>query len=623
MGVPTALKGKETFAYQTHGGCVPSAPAPKWPPGFRLRRASPILSTGFPSSAVKTFARLLPAALLAIAAPALSQPATPVPPPANSDLLILKPGELPEYDSLRLQGGEVMPIGERFLPTLPTLSEDLITSSIVFPEVPATERFARLSLNDVVNLALDNNFTLQNSSRNVRIARSSTTGAEANFIPFVDLVSTARMDYAEDNNVTVTETPTEAELLADPLATGTSRSNGTDETRTNTSSAGIESGVNLPTGGRITANANTDRTFTKTESRPDDPTNSENYNSRGEVRFIQPLLRGGGTDVGTAELRRSRLREMDSIIGDQIQRRDVVLNVIRAYFQLLQTARQLQVSREALRERLRFLDDTRVKYSVGRVDESEILRAEIQYLSEMETAVGRRQQLDTGREELLLLLGLPLETPISFVDITDTLALRGRVEIPAVGEAVAEALSNRLELMRQDISISLGEIDHRVARNDLLPTLDIDAGYRRLDSGERLSDASGYEDWGWDAGLAFRLPLINIQRREAAKRSALSLENTRTNRIVAERDLTQAVYAAHRGVLATETQLTILKKNVEQARKTLQLINGRFEVGFSTVTEVRLAQDDLFQSETRFSNTLLNYQLQVAQLYVALGRSLY
>jgi outer membrane protein TolC len=68
--------------------------------------------------------------------------------------------------------------------------------------------------------------------------------------------------------------------------------------------------------------------------------------------------------------------------------------------------------------------------------------------------------------------------------------------------------------------------------------------------------------------------------------------------------------------------LTLLKKNVEQARRSLELINGKFEVGFATVTEVRLAQDDLFNAETRYSDAILNYQIQVARLYVALGRPL-
>ena len=80
---------------------------------------------------------------------------------------------------------------------------------------------------------------------------------------------------------------------------------------------------------------------------------------------------------------------------------------------------------------------------------------------------------------------------------------------------------------------------------------------------------------------------------------------------------------AHRSVLTTEANLTLLRKTVDQARRNLELINGSLEVGFSTITEVRLAQDDLFSAETRYNNALLNYQVALAELYVALGLPLY
>lgn len=580
---------------------------------------------------------------LLLAAPVAAQPAdaTDPAPLATRDLspgqmapgMIVTPGELPDYDALRLQGDST-DLGDIFLTTLPTFDDDVLTSNIVFPEVPVDSPYAQLGLAEVVQLALEGNFGLENSQRGILIARSSTRSAEANFIPFVDLVgdSTFRKTTTVDATRTIAVTEYEFVERRDPV-TGvvtrervevpTTRQIPTIVEDSNwRSTAGVESGVVLPTGGRVTLNATEGYTSTR-RSDGGGVVEDFGYDADANIRYIQPLLRGGGFDVATADLRRSRISEMDRLLGHRLSERDVVLDVISTYFQLLQTARQLQVSRDAIRERLRFLDETVVKYNVGRVDESEILRAEIQYLSELETAIGRRRTLDDTRESLLLLLGLPLDTPISFIDITDELAAMGRVDIPAPNLAIEEALANRLELMRADLSLALSRIDLRLAQNDVLPDLGVSGGYGRFDSGRRFPEAQGFENSSWDVGIAGRLPLVNIQRRESLRRSTLSLQNSETDRLRLERDLIRGVLTAHRGVLTTEAQLTILSKNVEQARKTLQLINGRFEVGFATVTEVRLAQDDLFQSETRYANTLLNYQLQLARLYVALGRKLY
>jgi outer membrane protein TolC len=313
---------------------------------------------------------------------------------------------------------------------------------------------------------------------------------------------------------------------------------------------------------------------------------------------------------------------MNRILADKLTERDVVLSVINGYFRLLQSARELRVSADAIAERQRFLEETKLKYEVGRVDESEILRAETSYLGELETAINRRRQLDEQREQLLLLLGLPLETPVSFIDITDYLAERGRVDIPSDLDVINEAREQRIELMQQDLSVALAEIDYQIQRNAVLPDLSIDGGYGRSDAADQIDSAFGYTDSAWDVGLALRVPLVNIQRREAARRARLTLDSELTNREQRERNITQEALNSRRNVLAAEAQLAVLIRNVERSRKSLELINGRFEVGFASITEVRLAQDDLFQSQTRYSNTLLNYQIALARLYVALGRPL-
>lgn len=520
----------------------------------------------------------------------------------NDGLILIAPGEIPDYDTLRFTEGEETTLGEVFLATIPVDVSDVVTTSVVFADVPESEEFALLTLEDLIDIAMIYNFRLEASRRNVEIARSSVRSAEAPFIPFVDLVGGSRMSQTNTNR-------------------SYDDGGALRQTTTWRHTAGVESGVQLPSGGRVALDANAVRTDTTRRGRfrTED---ERGYASSADIRFIQPLLRGGGMDVGTAALRSSRINEMSRLLQDKLTERDVAQSIISSYFSLLQRARELQVSAEAIRERLRFVEETRIRYDIGRVDESEILRAETSYLSELERAIGRRRALDDQRENLLILLGLPLSTPISLIDITEDLTQRGRVDVPGERDVVSEALSQRLELMQSDLTIALAEIDLQVDRNALLPQLDFDAGYGRNDIGASYDTAFGWRDSGWDAGLALRVPLVNIQRREAAKRSRLTLEQRRSDRVSFERDLTQEVLNNRRQVLTTEAQLMVLSRNVERARKSLELINGRFEVGYASITEVRLAQDELFEAETRYSNTLLNYQIAIARLYVAMGRPL-
>lgn len=517
---------------------------------------------------------------------------------------------LPDYDTLRYQAGLPVEFQTRYLELVPVADDDVLTTAIVFPDVPRDASYAVMTLRRLMDRAMEENFNLQNSRRSVLIARSQTVAARAPFIPFLDLVGESNV--AETKNANATYVNPETGMVEDT----------TRRERVYTNRGGVETGVNLPTGGSLRGNTGMTRTDTRTTDDSGVLVDETGYSSAADIQFLQPLLRGAGPDVARAGLRRARIRELDSVLADRIRQRDVAFSVISTYFSILQAARRLKVSQDALQIRAQFLEETRVRFNVGRVDESEILRAEINYLNELQRAVERRRQLDEAREDMLILLGLPLDTPISFLDITDELASRGRVEIPAADYALTESLDQRPELMRADLSVSLAEIDRTVARNDLLPDLNLNASYNRNDAANDIYEATGMENERWQAGAGIRVPLVNIQRRESARQASISLESVRTDRLARERDLTAEVLTARRNVLSTEAQLTILSKSVEQARKSLDLINGRFEVGFATVTEVRLAQDDLFDAETNYSNALLNYQIDVARLYVALGRPL-
>lgn len=539
----------------------------------------------------------------------------PIPPaaPAEADFIsrleqLARENRLPDYEDLRLPAANAVPIESYYIRSMPLMDDDRFTTDVVFAQVPDDAKYARLALKDLLDVAHANNFDLANSRRGVQISMSDVRGAEAFFKPFVDLVADARASQTVNRDIN-----------------GAPEESDRTEAENYSVGAGIEATQNLATGGAFTATLDENRSEDNFRRKPADWTESTAYDADFDVRFIQPLLRGSGlltgegTNIGTASLRQARLNELSSILDDKLTQRDVELGVITRYFQILQVHRQLLVSREAIRERERFLTETRIKYDVGRVAESEILRAQIQFLSEVETAISRIQDLDDAREDLLVILGLPLDTPISLVDITPGLIDRGRLEIPAASDAVQQALDSRMELMQSDIAVSLSEISEEVAHNDVLPELDVDAGYSRFDADDSLGQANSFDNDTIDGGISLRVPLQNIQRREAARRATLRKEQRRTDRESLERTLRQEVLQAHRNVLTTEARLTVLRKQVEQARRNLELINASFDVGFESITEVRLAQDDLFDAETSYSNAVLGYQASLARLYVAMG----
>ncbi len=457
-----------------------------------------------------------------------------------------------------------------------------------------TQRLAsyeNLSLRQCTEIALEKNFGLLNSRRDLLISQSSYREAEAEFIPFVTLESEAGV--GKDRTKTL---------------------DGRVETHRNYEKGSVSVLQKFPTGGSISAYVESNRS--KIEDR--------SYTNEASLSLMQPLLRDGGLRRGLANLRASRLALVNRRITDALACRNVALSVIRQYFTILRTGRELEVSLDALEEKRRFLEDTKVKFSLDEIPESEISRAEIQYLQERENVVSRRQNYEDQLEELLILLGLPLETKISIHDITQSLLKAGGVAIPPLDECLADALGNRLELLQSDVAIRQRKISLDTAKNDLLPDLDLSLKYSPNDSADSFTNSYNLSDNNsWDASLSLSVPFPNIGRKETRRRAKLSLEKAQIDRVSRERDISREVKQAFRRVKANESSLRILKRTVEQAKKSLEQELGRFDVGLSTSNDVRTAQDDLFEAQTRYFAELLNYQINIAQLYKAIGRPLY
>lgn len=448
-----------------------------------------------------------------------------------------------------------------------------------------------IGLRSCMEISLRNNFDIQNSQRDLLIGQSNYREAKSEFLPFVTLNAETGIGKQRSE-------------LGDERV----------ETHTNAENGSVVVIRNFATGGNLEAEVESGRS--KNEDR--------SFSNDTRFGLTQPLLRRAGFRRGLANLRLGELSMLNREIDDRLNQRDVVLSVIEQYYTILRTKLELQVSLDALEAKRRFLEATRIKFNLDQIPESEISRSEIQYLQERENVVTRRQSYEDQLERLLILLGLPLDHEISIKDITESLLLMGDVIIPSGEECIQKALGSRLELLQSEIALKQQKIALETTRNDLLPDLDLSFQYTTGDSDEDFDYSySMREENSWDANLSLKIPLPNIGRKESYKRAQLNLEKRATDRLSREREIIREVKQSYRRVKSSESSLMILKRTVEQSRKSLEQELGRFDVGLSTSNDVRKAQDDLFEAQTRYFNELLNYQINIARLYKALGMDLY
>jgi outer membrane protein TolC len=354
----------------------------------------------------------------------------------------------------------------------------------------------------------------------------------------------------------------------------------------------------LETGGSLSLAAQ--EVFTRTNSRLNScGMRCSFYDSNVTLRFTHPLLRGFGSEVTTANLRKQRIL-MDTELLNRRARAAVVLrDVVTAYWELGYAWDDLAIRRSAVR-----LAEEQRRYTQAQVD---VGRLGVADLAAVDRAIADRQQDVAVAQQTLLGRGLDLQRltgqPVA-ATFTSPAALERPSSLAATIDAATEtthALESSPQLRALRAGQTLSDIDVRTAQALVRPQLDfvgaVSTAGRQLAFDDAWAQAARFENLNWSAGLQFQLPVQNRVARgtvDAARASETQARLNVTDLDLSIRDgvvrLTGAIRtAARRGELA--------RAAVGYAQKNLEAEKARFEVGRSTNNDVLLRQQELKAAE--------------------------
>lgn len=437
-----------------------------------------------------------------------------------------------------------------------------------------------ISLMQTVERALAGNADLRRERVAVARAAASQLAAEGQFDVLFDL------DLGTKHEVTppVPLCPSCADLNA-----GT--------TTTNSLELGLSR--NLETGGTLKLTGLASRAA----SSYDDPTLNIGtlYGSNLALTFTHPLLRGFGTEVTLANLRKARIQQDVAQLNRQMRTCNIVRDVVVAYWDLAYATQDLAIKRSAVdlaEEQLRI---TKALINAGRLaitDSASVERAIAQRLEELAVA---EQNLYFRSLDLQRLFGVPGDVNLPMLAAADAPASSA----PNVDSAaeIARAIEANPQLRALKLGIHLSQADIATARSTLHPKLDFTGSVgpvgRKPGFRDSLGQMVGFDNLAWSAGLNFELPLEN---RVARGQMRAAEEELNLSRIDAEdfavqvRDL---VLRTARSIHTAVRRVELGQQEVAFAEQNLDAEKARFQVGRATNNDVLLRQQELKDAETR------------------------
>jgi cobalt-zinc-cadmium efflux system outer membrane protein len=254
--------------------------------------------------------------------------------------------------------------------------------------------------------------------------------------------------------------------------------------------------------------------------------------------YSQSLPGGGKRQL------RTQVAEADiDIVRAEVEakRREVLAQVRRAFFELLQNQEGLRFHDEQAALARLGLESARIKYVVGKVPQSDMLKAQIALTRLVEHLVMLQQDGDLARARLNTLLGRDPGSPIDVVG-----AYSPPSQLPGLLDLEKTALDDRPELAVISATIRQSETRTQLAEKSFKPDYTLSGGYMLMPDGSRYRNT-------YMAELSLTLPWLNRGRHNAEIAEASAI-------VAAEK----AEYESRRAAIFAEVQESLVRARVAQ-----------------------------------------------------------
>jgi len=344
------------------------------------------------------------------------------------------------------------------------------------------------------------------------------------------------------------------------------------------------------------------------------------------VGFDQQLLNGFGYRANAKFI---RISQNDLKISNSVFRQQVittVAQVLNLYWDYLSYKENVRVAEQALAYSEKLLSDNTRQVEIGTLAPIEVVRAESEVASDQQNLIVAQTSLQQQAELIKTALSRKVDPELisAQIDAVDKLPEPRPDDIPPLDQALKQALQNRPEVEQADLNRRYESIVVKANRNALLPTLDLFATYAPTGlSGLRSVLApcpSGYTPSGnqclsyqgisqslsqlfhgnypdYSFGFTLQFPIRNRAAQADAARALLEQRQLEEQLQKQKNQVEQDVRSAEIGVIQAKAQIEAAAKAVLLAQKTLDAEQKKFQLGESTVFLVIQAQRDLATAE--------------------------
>lgn len=352
------------------------------------------------------------------------------------------------------------------------------------------------------------------------------------------------------------------------------------------------------------------------------------YESGYSLQITQPLLQNFGNEVNRARIVVARNTQRVSLLDARLQLEKTLSEIEELYWNLVQAESELAIQEELYNQTVdtAVILQKRMGQDVTRVQTGQtnaalrsrdVTLVEARYrLKSLSNQIKRRvndPNFPTSSDVVILPADAPVQAPISF----------------DLAEQLQAALSNRAELIQQQIRIDSATVVYKAAQNNVLPQLNLVGSIGSKGAGSVFGTAVNNnflenQAQEYSIGFQFEVPLGNREARSILNRTRLQRFQSMDQYKDLIEQVCQEVKDAHDNVYSSRERMGKARQSLFAARDALEAIQQEQEVGNVPLTpdfvNRKLQQQEvLAQARREDARAVTDYNVAIQSLERAKG----
>ena len=344
------------------------------------------------------------------------------------------------------------------------------------------------------------------------------------------------------------------------------------------------------------------------------PLTSNIVNTYGlRATLQQPLFTGGKISGAIDAASYTAEATKEDLKKDQA---DVLYNIKASYWNLYRAIEFKKFVNENVDQIKSHAVDAENLFKQGLLTTNDVMKVRVQLSDALVRQIDAKNDVQLAMYMLNNTIGLPLQTEIT---LTSTISIVDR-EWASADSLIKSAFEKRPEVLGMNARVKAGEAGLTSARGGWWPQIYLVGNYDYDRPNQRyFPETDEFQD-SWNVSISLSFDLWNWnQTGHQTTQAQAQLAQAEEGLSMTKDGITLEVTQSYLDIKKAKERKNVSEQGVAQAEENYRTMDGKYKQGLAANSELLDAEVALLQAKLNLTQSLVDYELSIAQLSRAIG----